>query len=224
MSAEKLHAVTGALDAWEVARTCLWHRINELLATKGTARLREKRGARAPLPKPPAGVTLAGALSALRVAARGLALHLDVSDSFPWLVLGNCPLTLNGSPTAGSVEYDLQRAFTGKAADHADAEFWQREIVEATMKHAEEMRAELRAEQAKAAARIEATATRGCPGRRGYPREALAYAQRLRRDNPDMKASTLRAKCLEKFDKDDLPPNGEAFRRWLNRPRKNRAN
>jgi hypothetical protein len=155
MSAEKLHAVTGALDAWEVARVCLWHRINEHLATKGTARLREKRRARAPLPKPPAGVTLAGALSALRIAARALALHLDVTDSFPWLVLGNYPLTLNGSPTAGSIEYELQRLFTGRAAEHADADFWQREIVTPTMKHAEQLRADLNDEKKTALALVE---------------------------------------------------------------------
>jgi hypothetical protein len=68
---------------------------------------------------------------------------------------------------------------------------------------------------------------RGLPrrrGRRGYPLKALKYARRLRKLNPSMKAHVLRQKCLEKFHEDDLPPDGESFRRWLNRHRANRAN
>jgi hypothetical protein len=65
---------------------------------------------------------------------------------------------------------------------------------------------------------------RGKAGRRGYPLEALTYALKLREKNPEMTASKLRRKCLKEFSEDDLPPDGDAFRRWLNRPLKNRAN
>ena len=152
MSVHKLHVITAGLAGWEVARQCLWHRINQLLATKGKARLREHSGARAPLPKPPPGQTFAAALSALRIAARGLAIHFDIADDYDWLALGNCSFCSNGFPTAESVEYDLQRAFTGPATNHLDAEFWQREIVEPTTKHAERLRVCWRAQQAKASA------------------------------------------------------------------------
>jgi hypothetical protein len=65
---------------------------------------------------------------------------------------------------------------------------------------------------------------KGTPGRRGYPLEALEYAKKLRHDNPTMKVQALRMKCLEKFSEDDLPPDADSFRRWLNRKRANRAN
>jgi hypothetical protein len=65
---------------------------------------------------------------------------------------------------------------------------------------------------------------KGKPGRRGYPLEALEYALNLREKNPEMKAAALYNKCLKKFSEDDLPINHEAFRRWLTRPRKKRAN
>jgi hypothetical protein len=65
---------------------------------------------------------------------------------------------------------------------------------------------------------------RGRPGRRGYPVKALAYAKKLREKHPEMKAHTIRRKCLEMFPEDDLPPDGEAFRAWLNRKRTNRTN
>ncbi len=60
---------------------------------------------------------------------------------------------------------------------------------------------------------------KGKVGRRGYPLNALNYARELRRKNPLMKSSTLRRECLKKFSDDDLPPDGESFRRWLNRHR-----
>jgi hypothetical protein len=65
---------------------------------------------------------------------------------------------------------------------------------------------------------------RGKPGRRGYPLKALNYAKKLRKKHPDMKAHTIRQKCLQRFPETDLPPNADSFRRWLNRPRANRAN
>jgi hypothetical protein len=66
--------------------------------------------------------------------------------------------------------------------------------------------------------------TPGRPGRRGYPLEALAYARKLRAENPQMKAAAIRKQCLALFPEDDLPPDPESFRRWLNRKRANRAN
>jgi len=69
-----------------------------------------------------------------------------------------------------------------------------------------------------------APAVKGMPGRRGYPREALEYAKTIRTQHPTMKASAIRRECLEKFSEDDLPPDAESFRRWMNRKRANRAN
>jgi hypothetical protein len=62
---------------------------------------------------------------------------------------------------------------------------------------------------------------KGRPGRPGYPLEARRYARELRRQNPHMKTQAILNKCLEKFAPDDLPPEVDSFRRWLNRPRKN---
>ncbi len=67
-------------------------------------------------------------------------------------------------------------------------------------------------------------ATKGRPGRRGYPLKALDYARKLRVKNPTLKAHLLRRECLKQFSEEDLPPDGESFRRWLNRKRANRAN
>jgi hypothetical protein len=67
-------------------------------------------------------------------------------------------------------------------------------------------------------------APKGKPGRRGYPIAAWQYARKLRAKNPQMKAHSLRAECLKRFSEDDLPPDGDSFRRWLNRKRANRAN
>lgn len=61
-------------------------------------------------------------------------------------------------------------------------------------------------------------------GRKGYPLAALKFALALRERHPEMKALTIRAKCLQKFNADDLPPTADAFRRWLNGPHQNRAN
>lgn len=156
MSPDYLAVVAACLDAWETARACFWHRINELLADKGTAaRLRELNGARSSSPTPTGGVTLADALPALRVAIRNLALHIDVPDRFAWLVLGPRPMPSNGSLNIHSIEHELQRAFTDLDAVHLDAGFWQREIVEPTMMHAENMRVALRREQEKARSLVE---------------------------------------------------------------------
>jgi hypothetical protein len=65
---------------------------------------------------------------------------------------------------------------------------------------------------------------KGKPGRRGYPLEALKYAQELRKQNPAMKAHVIRRMCLQEFSEDDLPPDGDSFRTWLNRKRTNRTN
>jgi hypothetical protein len=65
---------------------------------------------------------------------------------------------------------------------------------------------------------------KGKAGRRGYPLDALAYAKQLRTENPSMKAVAIRKKCLDHFSEDDLPPDPESFRRWMNRKRANRAN
>jgi hypothetical protein len=73
------------------------------------------------------------------------------------------------------------------------------------------------------AAVVQDAVPRGKPGRRGYPVEALNYARELRRNNPTMKAHVIRQRCLKKFSEDDLPPDPESFRRWLNRKRANRA-
>jgi hypothetical protein len=43
----------------------------------------------------------------------------------------------------------------------------------------------------------------------------------LRAENPDMKVARIRSKCIKAgFDKDQLPPDPDSFRRWLNRERK----
>jgi hypothetical protein len=66
-----------------------------------------------------------------------------------------------------------------------------------------------------------APVAKGEPGRRGYPLEALHYAMELRNQKPKMKAIAIRAECLKRFSEDDLPISEDAFRRWLNRKRKN---
>ena len=66
---------------------------------------------------------------------------------------------------------------------------------------------------------VEPAVPKGKPGRRGYPQEALAYAQKLRLENPSLKAHTLRRKCLLRFHPDQLPGGVANFRRWLNRHR-----
>jgi hypothetical protein len=65
---------------------------------------------------------------------------------------------------------------------------------------------------------------KGRAGRRGYPLKALEYAKSLRQKHPRMKAHAIRQKCLKRFSEDDLPPDTDSFRRWLNRKRANRAN
>ncbi len=68
------------------------------------------------------------------------------------------------------------------------------------------------------------TVPKGILGRRGYPIEALNYAIELRKKNPAMKVAKLRAECQKRFSTNELPPNNEAFRAWLNRKRTNRTN
>jgi hypothetical protein len=78
---------------------------------------------------------------------------------------------------------------------------------------------------AKEKARLTQSApSKGRPGRRGYSLAALAYAQELRRDNPGMKAQEILGMCRKKFGEDNLPPDADAFRSWLNRKRTNRTN
>ena len=62
---------------------------------------------------------------------------------------------------------------------------------------------------------------KGKPGRRGYPREALEFASDLRRKYPLLKSHNLWKMCREKFSEDDLPPDANSFRSWLNRKRSN---
>jgi hypothetical protein len=70
-----------------------------------------------------------------------------------------------------------------------------------------------------------AATPKGKRGRRGYPLKALKFAQKLRTKHRMMKAAEIRGECLRAgFDKNELPPDVESFRRWLNRPRANRAN
>ena len=67
---------------------------------------------------------------------------------------------------------------------------------------------------------------KGRPGRKGYPLEALEKAHEIRRKHPHWKAVQIRRECLNHFSEEDLPPDGDSFRRWMNRSRKraNRAN
>jgi len=65
---------------------------------------------------------------------------------------------------------------------------------------------------------------KGRAGPRGYPIPALKHARNLRKKNPDWKAHKIRQECLKKFSSDDIPLDDDSFRRWMNRPRKNRAN
>jgi hypothetical protein len=62
--------------------------------------------------------------------------------------------------------------------------------------------------------------SKGQPGRRGYSREVLDFARKLREKNPDMTAQEIRARCLEEFGEDDMPPTDDAFRSWMNRKHK----
>ena len=71
-------------------------------------------------------------------------------------------------------------------------------------------------------------APKGRPGRRGFSLKALQYARGLRQKHPRWTVKQIRSGCLKKFPPDDLPRDPDAsdpanFRRWLNRPRKNRA-
>jgi hypothetical protein len=69
---------------------------------------------------------------------------------------------------------------------------------------------------------------KGQPGRRGHSLEARQYALDLQQQHPQWTVKQIRSECLKKFPPGDLPrdpnPSDPAnFRRWLNRPRKNRA-
>jgi hypothetical protein len=76
----------------------------------------------------------------------------------------------------------------------------------------------------RAMSKLPGASIKGKAGRRGYPEKALNFAKSLRRKHPDMKARVIRRMCLEKFSQDEMPKAEGNFRRWLNRPRKNRAN
>jgi hypothetical protein len=66
---------------------------------------------------------------------------------------------------------------------------------------------------------------KGIPGRRGYPLDALEKARQLRRNNPTWKLTQIRNQCLKDgIHEDNLPPDADSFRRWLNRKRAKRAN
>jgi len=65
---------------------------------------------------------------------------------------------------------------------------------------------------------------KGKPGRRGYPIKVLEFAMSLRKKDPLLKAHAIRLRCLEKFSEDEMPPDGDSFRAWMNRNRTNRTN
>src|SRR5262249_13853333 len=60
-----------------------------------------------------------------------------------------------------------------------------------------------------AAATVRGQPVKGRAGRRGYSLEALDYAEKLRAENPMMKAHALRRACLQRFSEAELPPDGE---------------
>lgn len=99
---------------------------------------------------------------------------------------------------------------------------WRSRVTKLTEEHLPDLRAMLRTVSQSQSPTDETP--KGKPGRRGYPLEALEYAKELRRANPNIKAARLRKLCLAKFSEDDLPPDADSFRRWLNRKRANRAN
>jgi hypothetical protein len=61
---------------------------------------------------------------------------------------------------------------------------------------------------------------KGTAGRRGYPAKGLNYARSLRRRNPKMKLTTIRARCVAKFGTDHVPATAGGFRSWLSRDRR----
>jgi hypothetical protein len=50
-----------------------------------------------------------------------------------------------------------------------------------------------------------------------YPLKVQNYALELRRESPNLTVAQIRAKCLKKFDRDDMPRSTDAFRVWMKR-------
>lgn len=214
MSAEKLHAVTAMLDAWETARVCLWHKLNARLAEKGTrARLRDGSGTRARLPNPPAATTLASAISAFRVAARSFGLHILVTNQTRWLYVGNCPMTEDGLLSdPDRLEHYLHEIFDGYAADDPDADFWRREIVEPTMKHADDMRAALKSELENASA-DPPVGESGRSVRRGSRKKARLKEDVIRMQEAIKKYGALKPRALIVKARIEIGPGYRALRK-----------
>jgi hypothetical protein len=59
---------------------------------------------------------------------------------------------------------------------------------------------------------------KGQPGRPPYSLKALRYALQLKKKG--MRVQEILGACKKKFPADDLPPEVDAFRSWLNRKRK----
>jgi len=65
---------------------------------------------------------------------------------------------------------------------------------------------------------------KGRRGRPSYSLKVLNYALRLRQRFPELKTRNIRTKCRTKFPDEHMPLTEDNFRRFMNRPRKNRAN
>jgi hypothetical protein len=66
--------------------------------------------------------------------------------------------------------------------------------------------------------------TKGTSGRRGYSALALAYAPDLKHTDPAMKSQELLRRCRERFGRDAVPRNADAFRAWVSRNYRTRTN
>ncbi len=131
---DELLIITQFGKAWEAARALLWARVNERLLARQT-------GASLPSSRLPRGLTLDASLGRLRAAIANLTSlfnqHLvDLPSHSPWLLLCRSPLPLN----TNTIEYELEQLFDGPAADHADAGFWEREVVKPMKEHADKFR------------------------------------------------------------------------------------
>jgi hypothetical protein len=127
---DSLQIIVGILDSWEKAQAHVRELINEYLRRRGvTAFLTVRRK--------PANMSLDDALADLRTAIRWVELHCPrLSPRFTWLALGNVPLSLESK---AAIEHQLQHLPTA-SVNAADPDFWRREIIEPTEKHAEEIR------------------------------------------------------------------------------------
>jgi hypothetical protein len=66
---------------------------------------------------------------------------------------------------------------------------------------------------------------RGKPGRIGYPRkEIIEYVGELQRKDAHIKSAALWNACGNRFGRDNVPENANAFRAWLSRQRRKRTN